>query len=161
MLVSYGVLRGMSLCDVLARYTVGGGSPTSAAGNLILFFLEPAIISFSFGAARSQPRKSHPRRYQELPLNGGLPAGLYARRKLLVENALAIMGGAFTAAFFGIFVSAGLCRVFNPPRQLKLALIPRATAALAVVQARHPPAARAACTGPWAPRPLRRCTAAR
>lgn len=109
MLMGYGVLRGMSLCDVLARYTVGGGSPTSAAGNLILFFLEPAIISFSFG--------------------------LYARRKLLVENALAIMGGAFTAAFFGIFVSAGLCRVFNPPRQLKLALIPRATAALAVVQA--------------------------
>ncbi|KAJ1493869.1 LrgB-like family-domain-containing protein, partial [Baffinella frigidus] len=105
----FGMIRGMSLNNVLSRFMVSGGSPLASAGTLIMMFLEPAIISFSFG--------------------------LYARRQLLRENALAILGGAFTASFFGIFSSAFFCRIVNPSRPLKLALIPRATAALAVVQA--------------------------
>lgn len=95
--------------DVLGEYLVPGADWNGAAGNLIMFFLEPAIISFSFG--------------------------LFARKQLLWENAAAILGGAFCAAFAGILTLAGSARLVGVPRALSLALMPRATAALAVVQA--------------------------
>ncbi|EKX42555.1 hypothetical protein GUITHDRAFT_111530 [Guillardia theta CCMP2712] len=102
--LGYGAMKGKSLLDVLGEYLKTGG-----LWNFIMFFLEPAIISFAFG--------------------------LYERRVLLVQNAAAIIGGSFTAAFVGIFLMAGLARAFNPSRTIKLALLPRATAALAIVQA--------------------------
>jgi putative effector of murein hydrolase len=46
-----------------------------AAGNFIMFFLEPAIVSFSFG--------------------------LYERKQLLKENAAAILSGSLSSAFLG------------------------------------------------------------
>lgn len=81
----------------------------SAAGNHVLFWLEPSIITFAFG--------------------------LYARRQLLFENALPILAGAATSTVVGIFTMALIGRLFQASNQVKLALLPRATAALAVVQA--------------------------
>ena len=104
-----GVLRGKGLDAVLAEYLVPGAGWNGAAGNLIMFFLEPAIISFSFG--------------------------LYARKQLLWENAAAILGGALCAAFAGILTLAGAARLVGLPRALSVSLMPRGTAALAVVQA--------------------------
>lgn len=109
LLALQGMLRGKGLDDVLGEYLVPGASWNGAAGNLIMFFLEPAIISFSFG--------------------------LFARKQLLWENAAAILGGAFCAAFAGILTLAWSARVVGVPHSLSLALMPRATAALAVVQA--------------------------
>jgi putative effector of murein hydrolase len=104
----FGAARGQGLFLTLREYLVPGG-PMSAAGNHVLFWLEPSIITFAFG--------------------------LYARRKLLFENALPILGGAATSTLMGIFSLALIGRVLGASRTVKLALLPRATAALAVVQA--------------------------
>lgn len=105
----HGFFRGLGLKSVLKEYMISGARPRDAAGNLIMFFLEPAIINFGFG--------------------------LYAREKLLRENALAILGGSISATVFGIFGMAALARLFAPSRAIKMACLPRGTAALAVVQA--------------------------
>jgi putative effector of murein hydrolase len=104
----FGAARGQGLFPTLKEYLVPGG-PMSAAGNHVLFWLEPSIITFAFS--------------------------LYARRKLLFENALPILGGAISSTLIGIFSMALLGRVLGASRPVKLALLPRATAALAVVQA--------------------------
>jgi len=108
-LTAQGWTRGIGLQKVLKEYLIPGATWDKAAGNFVMFFLEPAIISFSFG--------------------------LYARRQLLRANAAAILAGSFSSAFMGILTMAGLSRVMKVPRTLGLALMPRATAALAVVQA--------------------------
>ena len=105
----FAKVAGMPFFDLLQEYFVGGGSPFTAAGNFIMFWLEPSIISFAFG--------------------------LYARRKLLFANFVPIMAGTFISTLAGIFTMATLNKVLDPPHDLKMALLPRATAALAVVQA--------------------------
>ena len=150
-----GMLRGKDFQQVLGEYLVPGATWDRAAGNFIMYFLEPAIIAFSFG--------------------------LYRRKQLLFDNALAIFAGSFSSAFTGLHASylsvhlcplraclvapalcmpvpmsprtpvcfthkktphgpgiltmAGISRMFGVTRTLGLALMPRATAALAVVQA--------------------------
>jgi putative effector of murein hydrolase len=91
------------------EYLQPGGPWSESAGNFIMKFLEPAIISFSFG--------------------------LYSRRQLLKENAAAILAGSFSSAFLGTVTMAILIRIIGVPLSLGLALMPRATAAMAVVQA--------------------------
>jgi len=108
-LMTQGRLRGIGLHSVLKEYLIPGATWDKAAGNFVMFFLEPAIISFSFG--------------------------LYNRRRLLRANAAAILAGSFSSAFFGVLTMSGLARIIGVPRTLGLALMPRATAALAVVQA--------------------------
>jgi putative effector of murein hydrolase len=93
-----------------SEYLVSGGNWAASAGNLIMFFLEPAIISFAFG--------------------------LYARRKLLRENLTALLAGSASSAFVGILIIALLARALGVSETLGLALMPRATTALAVTQAR-------------------------
>jgi putative effector of murein hydrolase len=105
----FGASQGQNLFPVLREYLVPGGPPMSAAGNHVLFWLEPSIITFAFG--------------------------LYARRQLLFDNALPILAGAATSTFSGIFTMALLGRLFQASPLVRLALLPRATAALAVVQA--------------------------
>lgn len=107
--LTYAKLAGKPFFDLLQDYFIGGGSPFAAAGNFVMFWLEPSIISFAFG--------------------------LYARRKLLLANFMPIMAGTFISTLFGIFSMAGLNRLIGPTHELKMALLPRATAALAVVQA--------------------------
>jgi putative effector of murein hydrolase len=109
LMVVQGALRGKGLAQVLDEYLIPGATWDRAAGNFIMYFLEPAIISFSFG--------------------------LYRRKRLLSQNAAAILAGSFSSAFTGILTMALLTRLVGVPRQLALALMPRATAALAVVQA--------------------------
>jgi putative effector of murein hydrolase len=104
-----GLPRGKGLLAVLHEYLVPGATWDKAGGNFIMFFLEPAIISFSFG--------------------------LFARKQLLGEHAASILIGSFASAFLGILTMAAVTRVVGLPRTLALALMPRATAALAVVQA--------------------------
>jgi len=104
-----GALRGMGLHSILGEYLVSGSSWNTAAGNFIMFFLEPAIISFSFG--------------------------LFSRKKLLQENFAAIFLGAFSSSFMGILIMSAIVRVLVVPHELGKALMPRATAALAIVQA--------------------------
>ena len=106
---TFAALRGQSLFPVLREYLVPGGPPTSAAGNHVLFWLEPCIITFAFG--------------------------LHERRRLLFDNALPILAGAATSTVGGIFSMALLGRVLGAPTLVRMALLPRATAALAMVQA--------------------------
>ena len=107
--IAQGQVRGKGLIDTLRDYLVPGATWDKAAGNLIMFWLEPAIISFGFG--------------------------LYERRVYLFQNQISILAGAMSSAFFGILTIASIGRVFGVPRVLALALMPRGTAALAVVQA--------------------------
>jgi len=107
LLVGQGALRGFRLSEVLAEYLSPSGD---GAGNAIMFFLQPAILSFAFG--------------------------LYARRKLLQANALAILSGSLSSAVVGIVIMASLARLVGVPKELGLSLLPRATTALAVAQAR-------------------------
>jgi len=106
--MAQGALRGKGLIALLGEYLVAGGQWNKAAGNFIMFFLEPAIISFAFG--------------------------LFARKKLLQENLVAIAAGAFSSSFVGILIMAALVRALIVPDDLGKALMPRATAALAIVQ---------------------------
>ena len=106
---AYSALRGNAFFQVLRDYFVPGGPPLSAAGNYVLFWLEPSIITFGFG--------------------------LFARKKLLFANAVPILCGALTSTVIGILTMATLGRVLGLHTEGKLALLPRATAALAVVQA--------------------------
>jgi putative effector of murein hydrolase len=107
LLVGQGALRGFRLSEVLAEYLSPSGD---GAGNAIMFFLQPAILSFAFG--------------------------LYARRKLLQANALAILSGSLSSAVVGILIMASLARLVGVPKELGMSLLPRATTALAVAQAR-------------------------
>uniref|UniRef100_A0A6U4VXY5 LrgB-like protein n=1 Tax=Hemiselmis andersenii TaxID=464988 RepID=A0A6U4VXY5_HEMAN len=107
--ILFAQLSGMGFFELLQEYMVGGGSMFAAAGNFIMFWLEPSIISFAFG--------------------------LYARRTLLQANFMPIMAGTFISTVLGIFTLAGLNRAFDPAHEIKLCLLPKATAALAVVQA--------------------------
>jgi len=48
-LLLFSKLAGQEFFTTLAEYFVGGGSPFAAAGNFVMFWLEPSIISFAFG----------------------------------------------------------------------------------------------------------------
>ena len=84
-----GMLRGKDFQQVLGEYLVPGATWDRAAGNFIMYFLEPAIIAFSFG--------------------------LYRRKQLLFDNALAIFAGSFSSAFTGLRASS-LCPSLPPAR---------------------------------------------
>lgn len=105
----YAAAAGTTLSAVLKSYLIPGGAIMSAPGNAIMYWLGPAIWSFAFG--------------------------LYGRRKILFANLIPIIGGTAWAAVSGIFGMAALNRFIAPSAALKLATLPRATAALAVVQA--------------------------
>ncbi len=109
LLAAFAAVTRQPYFAVLRAYFVPGGPPTRAAGNFMLFWLEPAIITFAFG--------------------------LHARRRLLLANALPILGGSLASTVGGILTMALLGRAAGAPRAVRLALLPRATAALAVVQA--------------------------
>lgn len=64
---AYAAAAGTTLNAVLKAYLVPGGGPLTAAGNAIMYWLGPAIWSFSFG--------------------------LFARRQILFANLVPIVGG--------------------------------------------------------------------
>lgn len=107
--IGYGAATGQTLSALLGSYIAPGKPILAAPGNAIMYFLAPAIWSFAFG--------------------------LYNRRKTLFPNWLPILGGSFWSALTGILFIAGMERLLQPVESLKLALLPRGTAALAVVQA--------------------------
>lgn len=106
---AFAAATGSTHAAVLTSYLIPGGAPLSAAGNAIMYWLGPAIWSFAFG--------------------------LYARRAILFANLVPIVGGTVWAAVSGIFMMASFNRILGASAVAKLAVLPRATAALAVVQA--------------------------
>eukprot|EP00960_Hanusia_phi_P041453 754994-Hanusia_phi.AAC.10 len=109
MFAAYGTVVGRAQFDLLRAYLVPGAGIFAAPGNIIMYFLAPAIWSFAFG--------------------------LYGRRKTLFPNWLPIIGGSFWSAFSGVFMIAFFSKLFGASEILRLAVLPRGTAALAVIQA--------------------------
>jgi len=109
LIAAYGAASNIPFNALLKAYLIPGGGPLTGAGNLVMYFLGPAIWSFGFG--------------------------LYGRRKLLGANLVPILGGTMMSAGGGIVAVAAMCRLLAPDRVLAMALLPRATAALAVIQA--------------------------
>ncbi|EKX46332.1 hypothetical protein GUITHDRAFT_138411 [Guillardia theta CCMP2712] len=109
MFAVYGAVVGKAQFDLLRAYLMPGAGIFAAPGNIIMYFLAPAIWSFAFG--------------------------LYGRRKTLFPNWLPIIGGSFWSAFSGVFMIAFFSKLFGASEILRLAVLPRGTAALAVIQA--------------------------
>ena len=105
-----GKARGVGLMQALGEFMIPGAAWNKCAGSLIMYFLEPAIVSFAFG--------------------------LYARRHLLKANFVAIMASSFSSALGGILLLSSIARLVGVPQTMGMALMPRATTALAVTQAR-------------------------
>ena len=95
------------LIPLLRTYLIAGGAPLAAPGNLLLFMLGPATLSFGFQ--------------------------MFSRRRLMRESAKAVSAVVGSAAAFGLFVTALGGRWLRLDMGLRLAALPRqVTAPLAI-----------------------------
>lgn len=98
---------GLPLRSVLRGYLVPGGAPMASPGNLLLFMLGPATLSFG--------------------------VQMYGRRQLMMQSARAVTAVTTVSAAFGLFATAIAGRVLRLGAGVRLAALPRqVTAPLAI-----------------------------
>lgn len=101
-----GAVTGTGFNAALAGYYVRSGGGWGG-GNVLAFLLGPAVVSFAFQ--------------------------IDARRRLLAERFLEIVGTSLASAAFGLFGSAAAARMLNASPAVRLMLVPRqVTAPLAI-----------------------------
>jgi len=106
-IVAFSTLTALPLYGVLRGYLVPGGSAWSAPGNLLLFMLGPATLSFSFQ--------------------------MFSRRQLMAKSAAAVSAVTAVSASFGLFSTALAGRLLGLEVPVRLAALPRqVTAPLAI-----------------------------
>jgi len=98
---------GLPLRSVLRGYLIPGGAPTASPGNLLLFMLGPATLSFG--------------------------VQMYGRRQLMRQSARAVSAVTAVSAAFGLFATAIAGRLLRLGAGVRLAALPRqVTAPLAI-----------------------------
>lgn len=103
----FSLLSARPVVSVLRGYLVPGGAPLSAPGNLLLFMLGPATLSFGFQ--------------------------MFGRRQLMQQSARAVTAVTGVAAGFGLFATALAGRLLHMDIGVRLAALPRqVTAPLAI-----------------------------
>jgi len=106
-IASFAAATASPLRGLLRGYLLPGGAPFSAPGNLLLFMLGPATVSFGFQ--------------------------MFGRRKLMAASARAISAVVATSSVFGLFGTALAGRLLKLSLPVRLAAIPRqVTAPLAI-----------------------------
>ena len=95
------------LTPLLRNYLIPGGGVLAAPGNLLLFMLGPATLSFGFQ--------------------------MFSRRQLMRQSWKAVTAVVASAAAFGLFATAAAGRLLQLSMPLRLAALPRqVTAPLAI-----------------------------
>jgi len=106
-IVLYAILSAQPLRGVLRSYLLPGAPPLAAPGNLLLFMLGPATLSFGFQ--------------------------MFSRRALMRQSAKAVTAVTAVAASLGLFATAFAGRVLAMDAPVRLAALPRqVTAPLAI-----------------------------
>jgi len=103
----YAAVTAQPLAATLRSYLLAGGAPLASPGNLLLFMLGPATLSFGFQ--------------------------MFGRRQLMRQSAKAVSVVTAISASFGLFATAVAGRILRLPLPVRLAAIPRqVTAPLAI-----------------------------
>ena len=106
-LAAFAAATGQPFRPFLRGYLVPGGAAFAAPGNLLLFMLGPATLSFGFQ--------------------------MFGRRRLMAESSRAISAATVTSAIFGLFGTAVAGRLLSLPLPVRLAALSRqVTAPLAI-----------------------------
>ena len=106
-LAAFAAATGQPFRPVLRSYLVPGGAAFTAPGNLLLFMLGPATLSFGFQ--------------------------MFGRRRLMAESSRAISAATAASAIFGLFGTAVAGRLLSLPLPVRLAALSRqVTAPLAI-----------------------------
>ena len=106
-IVLYSLLSSQPITGVLRGYLVPGATPLTSPGNLLLFMLGPATLSFGFQ--------------------------MFSRRTLMQQSAKAVTAVTAIASSFGLFATAFAGRVLSMDMPIRLAALPRqVTAPLAI-----------------------------
>ena len=103
----FATVAGRPLKATLRSYLTPGAAPLATPGNLLLFMLGPATLSFGFQ--------------------------MFSRRKLMRQSAKAVSSVTAVAASFGLFATAFAGRLLRMDIPYRLAALPRqVTAPLAI-----------------------------